>query len=309
MSRLFALGIHCLCYLFFIHAAFADQLIIEPDMGKAPIIDTMQAARQSVHLVMYGFTDTTLLAPLLKQHEQGRSVKIILEGQPYKAADENVKIMRLLKQHDMDWREGVPPFRLVHEKALIIDGKKALVMTFNFTRGTFKNQRNFGLIIDDPVTVKEIDAVFSADWHRKAIDLHASHLVWSPDNSRSKLMQSIQQAQHSIDIYMQTLNDYELAGALAKAARKGVRVRVLTSSKLRQKQANYLTRAGVTLHRTHHMIIHAKVFIFDDKSTILGSINATRASLDDNRELAITNHDPEVIAQLVHTFNHDWEAA
>lgn len=309
MSRLLVLCTQWLCFIFLTNSALADQLIIEPDMGKAPILQTMQAARQSIHLVMYGFTDTDLLAPLLKQHTQGRSVKIILEGHPYKAADENKKIIHLLKQHDMDWREGVPPYRLVHEKALVIDGKKALVMTFNFTRGTFKNQRNFGLIIDDPHTIKEIEAVFAADWDRKAIDLHQSELVWSPDNSRDKLLTSIQQAQRSINIYMQTLNDYELAGALAKAARRGVHVRVLTSSKLRHKQAAYLERAGVKLRRTQHMIIHAKVFMFDDKSTILGSVNATRASLDNNRELAVISTDPKVMTPLINTFNHDWDAA
>ena len=55
-------------------------------------------------------------------------------------------------------------------------------------------------------------------------------------------------------------------------------------------------------------MIHAKVFIIDNEKAVIGSINLTRASLDDNRELAVITEDPTVLKQLIHTFDQDWKS-
>jgi len=45
----------------------ADQLIVEPEMGRAPLLKTIYSAQHSIDLVMYGFTDKTLLDVLIKK--------------------------------------------------------------------------------------------------------------------------------------------------------------------------------------------------------------------------------------------------
>lgn len=291
---------------FFENPAWADQLIIEPEMGRKPIIHAIKSARHSLKVVMYGFTDESLLIPILKQKAQGRTVKIILERKPYKAENENDKTIIRLNDNQVDWLGNIPSFQHIHQKTLIIDGKTAIVMTFNFTKSAFKNERNFALILDNPKEVKEIESSFDSDWNQKPSNNHFSSLIWSPENSRVQLLALIKQAKQSITIYAQNVNDYKIVGALAKAAKKGVSIKILTSAKIRQKQNEYLARAGVKVRRSEHYYIHAKALIIDNQIAVIGSINLTRASLDDNRELAAITHNAEIIKQLNATFESDW---
>lgn len=291
--------------LLYAKSLFADQLIIEPDMGRAPIIQAIKEARLSVRLVMYGYTDTVLLDTLLQQKASGKSVMILLEQTPYKAENENAHAIALFNTHHLDWHGAIPPLRFIHQKTLLIDDQKALIMTFNFTHATFKNERNFALVITDPSTIRDIAAVFSADWNHVPIHPDSPRLIFSPDNSRQKLLSIIQTAKRSIRVYAQNISDYKIAGALAKAARKGVKIDIITSAKIREKQADYLTKAGVTVHQSKALYIHAKVMIIDQQTAIIGSINLTRGSLDNNRELAVITTDPTVIKQLNRIFDQD----
>ncbi len=289
--------------------AWADELIIEPEMGKEPIINAIQSAQYSVDLVMYGFTEPSLLNALIAQKMKGRTVNIILENHPYKAEGENNKIIAKLNSHHIAWLGHIPPYHLIHQKTLILDHRKAIVMTFNFTHTTFKNERNFALVLDEPEKVRHIASLFSADWNHVPTHNPVSELIVSPDDSRNKLIAHIKQAKKTMQIYAQNINDYKIVGALAKAAKQGVSVQILTSAKMRKKQEQYLTRAGVKIHYSEAFIIHAKVFNIDDELAIIGSINLTRASLDDNREMSVLTRDPIVIKQLHTTFNQDWNAA
>lgn len=62
-----------------VHAA---QLIIEPDMGREPILNALNDSKQSIQLVMYGFTDQAILNALIQKKIAGRTVKVILEETP-----------------------------------------------------------------------------------------------------------------------------------------------------------------------------------------------------------------------------------
>lgn len=303
MLRRFLFSIFLLCIS---TAACADQLIIEPDAGRQPILDAINNTQHTLNVVMYGLTDEQLLNALMQKKAEGKTVKIILEQRPYKAEDENKRAISAFTNQNMHWQGSVPPFRLIHQKTLILDGKKAIVMTFNFTHSTFKKERNFALIIDDPQRVNDIQSVFAGDWNHHPIVNHPANLIWSPDDSREKIVTAIERAKNTIKIYAQSVNDYKMVGALAKAAHKGVQVQILTSNKLRQKQVDYLERAGVSIHYSKHYYIHAKVLIIDQQTAIIGSINLTRASLENNRELAVITQDPTVIKQLLNTFAQDW---
>lgn len=271
-------------------------------------MDAIHDARQSLEIVMYGLTDDDLLNALVKKKREGATLKILLEHSPYKAENENRKAMAQLNLAQILWQGTIPPLRLIHQKTLIIDGRKAMIMTFNFTRSTFKTERNFALIIDDPARVNAVKKLFSADWNHVAIVNDSPDLIVSPDDSRTKILALIQKTKSSLNIYAQTLNDYKVVGALASAAKRGVSVKILTSTHMRDKQFRYLTRAGVIIRYSHPLFIHAKILIADEKTAVIGSINLTRASMDDNRELSVITRDPAVITPLLATFRQDWNS-
>jgi phosphatidylserine/phosphatidylglycerophosphate/cardiolipin synthase-like enzyme len=274
-------------------------------MGRAPITRIMQQAKHSLYLVMYGFTDTELMQALIAQKEKGIDVRVILEKSPYRSDSENVKAIHLLEDHHIPYHLTSPSFRYVHQKTLIVDGKTALIMTFNFTHSTFKKTRNFALEIDEPILAKQIELMFLADWQDTRVPSSPFALIESPTESRAKLLALIHHTQSTLNIYAQSLTDRQIIRALAEAAHRGVNITLLTSMPLQAKPLRYLKKAGVTLRHSPHYYIHAKAWIIDDKMAVVGSINLTRTSLDQNRELAVLSTDPRVIQALQRQFDKD----
>ncbi len=191
---------------------------------------------------------------------------------------------------------------------MIIDQNRAFVMTFNFTHSSFRNERNFGLVIDNPEMVDEIANVFAADWVHKETKMEQPNLIWSPDNSRQKIIHFIKSAKSEIKIYADDLSDYQIIGAFGKAARTGKLVQILMSKPKEELHGKieFLRNKGAIIRYSKNYRIHAKVIIVDNQQAILGSINWTRPSLQSNRELSVITSDPEVIHELVYTFDHDW---
>ena len=289
--------------------SFADELIIEPDAGRAPLLSAINNAKSSVALVMYGLTDQQFTDALIAAKNKGKTVQILLEPTPYKAEDENKRAIQQLQAHDINLHWPDKTFRLVHQKTFLFDQQYAIVMTFNLTHSSFTRERNFALLIRDPAEVKEISRVFNADFNHQTISVDDPHLVYSPDQSRSKILALIRKAKSDIKIYAQDISDYQIIGALANAARSGIHVEILLSSderKFRSGKLNYLRKAGVVIHNNQHFYIHAKVMIIDHQYMLLGSINFTKSSLEDNRELSVITEDGQVINQLLQTFERDW---
>ncbi len=69
----------------------------------------------------------------------------------------------------------------------------------------------------------------------------------------------------------------------------------------------YLQKAGVVIQNSNGLYIHAKVMLVDHQRAVLGSINLTAPSLDDNRELSVLTTDQNIITHLENTFDHDWD--
>lgn len=292
----------------FVTLSFADRLIVEPDAGRDPLLTEIKKAKSSVDLVMYGFTDGALLNALIEAKKSGKNVQVLLEPTPYKAEGENAFAIKRLQSAHVNLQWPSDKFKLTHQKTFLIDKHSAIVMTFNLTHSTFKNERNFALILDNPVMVNEINQIFMADWQHKHIDVNNPNLIWSPNNSRKKIIDFIRSANSDIKIYAQDLSDYQMIGALANAAREGKTVEILMRApkNKRNKKLAYLRKAGVTIHFSKNYIIHAKVIIIDHKQAMLGSINLTQASINSNRELSVITKDPQVITTLTHTFEHDY---
>ncbi len=293
-----------LLFFLFTLTTFADTLLIEPDEGRTPILNAIHNAH-SIDLVMYGFTDPTFIDALIQAKNSGKNVNILLEPLPYKNANENIFALKRLKKADIHLLSPNPDFQLTHQKTFIFDHKKALIMTLNLTRSSFQNQRNFGIWIEDPAMISEIENVLQNDAKHQKTSVTEHNLVWSPDTSREKILHFIQAAKSSIKMYAQDVSDYQIVGALAKASRRGVKVELLVDKYSEQKRYDFLKKSNVNICFEHPYQIHAKVIIIDQKEALLGSINFTKPSLNKNRELSIITKDPLVIQGLLDTFQKD----
>lgn len=285
---------------FFVNISYADQLIIEPDMGRAPVLNLINQAHNHINLVMYNFTDKTLLSALLNQTPM---VRVILEKTPYKTEGINIPVMNTFNAKHVLWKSGNPDFQFTHQKTLVADNQ-ALIMTFNFTQSSFKNQRNFGVLTSDASVINNINNTFNADWNRENTPPITSHLIYSPVNSRRGYLNEIRSAKSSLLIYAQSVDDKGIVNALCDAETRGVDVRVITSKLPR---ATNLQDCSVEVRISKKLYIHAKAMLVDDKTAVIGSVNFTSTSLDKNRELAIVETDSGVTNALRETFEGDWD--
>ncbi len=284
----------------------ADTLIIEPDAGQTPLLNAIHHAESSIDVAMYGFTDKTFMKALAAESASGKKIRILLQRMPYKASHENDSAIHFFEKTPISLKWPDDTFRYFHQKTFLFDRSRAFVMTFNLTHSSFFTERNFALEITDPALVNEIQNVFDADRAHHAVSVRQSRLIWSPDNSRIKLSKIIQNAKTHILVETESLSDDNIIGLLAKAAEKHISVDVLLSSQPREGIIHYLTKAGVVIHQSHHYIIHAKIMIIDNAQAVIGSINLTKPSLDDNRELSVITTDKKVIDALAETFQKDW---
>lgn len=285
----------------------AERLIIEPDDGREPLLSLIDDSKSSIDMVMYGFTDARFMNALVHAKRNGKEVRVLLEPHPYRAETENEFAIKRLKSADVTLQWPSKNYKLTHQKTILLDQQKAIVMTFNLTNSSFKNERNFALVIDDPAEVNEIKQVFNNDWQHKNSNVRNSQLVWSPNNSREKILDLINHTHSDLKMYAQGLSDYHVIGALAKIARQGKRVDIVLSGNDndQNRKFNFLRKAGVVLHFNKNLMIHAKVLIIDKQLALIGSINFTRPSMNDNRELSIITKSPDVIAALLKTFQRD----
>jgi phosphatidylserine/phosphatidylglycerophosphate/cardiolipin synthase-like enzyme len=208
-------------------------------------------------------------------------------------------------------------FEVTHEKAFVIDGATGIVMSFNLTSEYFGTTRDFGIVTTAGAEVTEISNVFDADWNDKPVTPEVASLVWSPVNSRTKLTSLIKGAKNTLDIYCEEADDPGTLGAMAAAAKRGVKVRFIAAVLSGEGKINgnargitYLQSGGVNAVCKSFLYIHAKMVLADygkpHAQAYIGSENFSCVSLADNRECGIILSESEILARLQSTYDSDW---
>lgn len=292
------------------------SLLTEPDAGVAPVLAMIRDASTSVDLVMYELQDKQVEVALTADEARGVAVRVLLSA-GYKGADSGVNdaAYNFLKAHGVPVRWSPSYFSLTHEKSLVVDGDRALIMTFNLTAQYYSTSRDFGIVDDDVRDVSAIEKTFDADWEGSGDASVAGNngdrgddLVWSP-GSEPATLSIINGAHRTLDIYNEEMDDGDVTRALIEAAQRGVAVSiVMTNDGEWNTPFEELTTAGVDV-RTYAedapLYIHAKMIIADGARAFVGSENFSAGSFYANRELGIILSDPAVIASLTRTFSAD----
>src|SRR5687768_17158670 len=111
---------------------------------------------------------------------------------------------------------------------MVVDDAVAIIMNQNLTQSAFTINREFGVVTTRPDAVQAAAAIFAADWSKGA-EPDPGPLVVSPTNAREQLLALVDGARVSLDLYAEVLRDPQLLDALAAAAERGVRVRIIVS--------------------------------------------------------------------------------
>ncbi len=292
------------------------RLFIEPDDGLAPVVNAINGAKISIQVKMYLLSEPTII-DALKAAVQQRSIRVqvMLEQSPVGSGPGNTMTYQSLQNGGVMVRWANPSFRLTHEKSMVIDNAKAFVMTMNFTRAAFKNNREYGIITTKPTEIKEIQDAFLADWERTQFTPPTdSALLWSNVNSRQKILSFIGGAKKTLVLQQEEMQDSQVQLKLVEAATRGVKVRVLVAGdplnpdKLDANRPGeeQLKAGGVEVKIIAQPYMHAKIYIADDSKAIICSENVSTSSLNNNRELGIIVTDSEIVRRSALAFETDW---
>ena len=89
-------------------------VFIEPGDGRAPLLDEIEAARQSIDLEVYIVTDEIILEALEDARQRGVDVRVILEEHPFGGGGGQDATFNRLKDAGIAVQWGNPVFRFTH---------------------------------------------------------------------------------------------------------------------------------------------------------------------------------------------------
>ena len=300
--------------------ASIHTLVVQPDDGRALVLNALNAAKKSIELTIYEISDPQIMSALQAARARGVAVRVIYNWYSFPADMQQREITPAIQQltkAGIQCKQAPRTFEVTHEKAFVIDGATGIVMSFNLTSEYFGTTRDFGIVTTVGPEVTEISNVFDADWNDKSATPEVASLVWSPVNSRAKLTSLINGAKNSLDIYCEEADDPGTLGAMLTAAKRGVKVRFIAAVLSGEGKVNgnargitYLQSGGVNAVCKSFLYIHAKMVLADygnpNAQAYIGSENFSCVSLDDNRECGIILSDPAILARLQSTYDADW---
>jgi len=302
------------------------ELVTTPEQNHQPLYDAFDKAEKSISIGIFGISSSEMGNQLTKQVKRGIIVNIICD----KYCTSNTKrqaIFDQLKSAGANIVTATTGFSISHWKMFVIDDKKAFISTMNFITRT-SEMRDLGIFTTDASVITEILKVYNQDLENAknntniTPELTNKNLVWSPNNSESKLVDLINSADQAIEIWIENMGNPRIHTALANAATRKVQVRVLTSicgmgmpssqalTALKDLKSKGVTVKGTPAPATTDIpYIHAKTLHVDKQVLFLGSENFSINSLTKARELGVVFQDQHIETELNNLFEKDWSHA
>jgi phosphatidylserine/phosphatidylglycerophosphate/cardiolipin synthase-like enzyme len=295
------------------------KLIVEPDDGEKPVMDFLNSAQKTVALKQFTFTHPLLLDTVMALHKRGVRVRVMLNGAKATGERLNDPFFEKMKSTGIEVQWSNPSFLVTHEKSIIVDGKSALLATFNFMEKYFQATRDYGILTDDRTQVAQVQKCFDCDWEREPFHPHEdAGLAWSPEHARHLVCNFIDRAHKTLDVQHPKFAEPVILERVLAAIERGVRVRILCGGKhgLHQPDLMYsfalwrlMHKAGAKVHKQKNLRAHAKLVVVDRKWALLGTQNFDQPAFDLRREVAMKVYDAAVVRDLATMFERDWETS
>ncbi len=166
------------------------RLLVEPEDGRAPIMDVIAGARDNIRLTIYEITDLHSVTPqsppapvagiaqaLIEKAKSGVSVRVIVDQAQYggtSTTDAQVRqTVAALRSAGVDVKTSSTGFCFTHQKSFVVDGPTAanpflrgtaIIMSLNLMPGYFSGTRDYAVVTGNPGVVGEISRVFDSDF-------------------------------------------------------------------------------------------------------------------------------------------------
>jgi phosphatidylserine/phosphatidylglycerophosphate/cardiolipin synthase-like enzyme len=287
------------------------SLFVEPDAGPAPVYALLRSARHTLDIEIYELEDDHAVAILSADARRGVRVRVLLNA--HFVGRYNEPAYSYLRGRGVAVRWAPSQFDVTHEKAIVVDGRLAAIMTMNLTARYYSSSRDFVVVDRGRTDVAAVASTFAYDWANGGLPpASPADLVWSP-GAQDALVALVASARHELLIENEEMSDQTVTSALQAAARRGVRVEVVMTRQREWAGAfDALAQAGVAVRTYAYsapLYIHAKAIVVDPGSprarTFVGSQNFSSASLLYNRELGLVTSRPAIVARVAAVIRAD----
>jgi cardiolipin synthase A/B len=292
-------------------------LMVLPDDTKKPIVDAINAAKKSIKVKMFVFSDPDLINAVIAAQARGVKVQVMLNPARRSGEEDNEETRKKLETAGIEVKDSNPAFGLTHEKSMVIDDETAYIKSLNWETKNLTVTRDYAITTNHPHEVNEVLSCFQADWDRKDFNPgDKAHMIWCKGNGRDRIAHFIDEAKHTLFVQNERYQDSVIIERLVRAAERGVKVHIMARKPHSLKKdklveavggLRIMDDVGIKIHTLRHLKLHGKMLIADGSHAIIGSINLAPGSFDDRRELAIEVHDEDIVARLHEIAKSDWE--
>jgi len=136
--------------------------VFSPD-AQDDVVALLRSAEKTIDIEMYVFTSDAIVREISEAEKRGVQVRVVLEPRIEDSRKE--KIFAILREVGADVRWASMGYKLTHSKFIIVDGKKALVGSINFSKSALTANREAAVLVEGE-TVKELASVFEGDWQQ-----------------------------------------------------------------------------------------------------------------------------------------------
>lgn len=278
------------------------QIIIQPDEGVAPLIEAIGRAKKTIDAVIFRFDVDAIEEALTAAVGRGVAVRALIAHTNRGGESKLRKLESRLLKVGVTLSRTADDMVRYHGKLLVVDGKKAFVLGFNYTHQDIEKSRSFGLVTRNPKIVRDLMKVVDADHNRTTPVINSSRVVVSPENARERLTSFIAGAKKELLIYDTGLTDDKMIALLKARGETGVKIRVL--GRVEKKWINELpwrVRSFST------MKLHVRCLIRDRKTAFVGSQSLRKLELDHRREVGLITKDVRTVVRMAGVFEQDWK--
>jgi cardiolipin synthase A/B len=297
----------------------SHRLIVLPDDTVQSVVSPIDAACECLNIRMFLFTDPTLLDAVIRAHQRGVYVRVMLNPARRDGTNENEQAKRRLLTVGIEVRDSSNLFALTHQKSMVIDNQIGFVESLNWETRDLTETRDYAVSTTDKIEVGEMIRCFDADWEAGHFEPRKGcKLIWCPNNGRERISEFIDDAKQSLVIQNERYQDTVVIERLVRAVGRGVKVHIMARPPHKLKAAKLneglsglriMQDVGAKVHKLKHLKLHGKMLLADSKRAIVGSINLTPGSFDSRRGLAIETDAHHVVDRLSRITNHDWESS
>lgn len=136
--------------------------VFSPD-AQDDVVSLLRSAEKTIDIEMYVLTSDDIVHEIAEAEKRGVQVRVILEPRVEDSRKE--KIFAILQEVGAEVRWASLAYKLTHSKFVIVDGKKALVGSINFSKSALTANREAAVLVEGE-KVKELAGLFEEDWQK-----------------------------------------------------------------------------------------------------------------------------------------------